>query len=42
MGYLMGFLKGNALTAVKWLLVINENYDVALKMLEERFGDHSF
>ena len=39
MGYLMGFLKGNALTAVKGLLVINENYDVALKMLEERFGD---
>ena len=39
MGYLIGFLKDDALTAVKWLLVTNENYDVALKMLEERFGN---
>ena len=35
----MGFLKDDALNAVKGLLVINGNYDVALKMLEERFGD---
>ena len=39
MGYLMRFLKDDALTAVKGLLVTNENYSVALKMLEERFGD---
>ena len=39
MGYLMGFLKDDALNAVKGLLVINENYDWAFKMLEERFGD---
>ena len=35
----MRFLKDDALTAVKGLLVTNENYSVALKMLEERFGD---
>lgn len=39
MGYLIGFLKDDVLTAVKWLLVTNENYGVALKMLEERFGN---
>ena len=27
MGYLMGFLKDDALNAVKGLLLINENYD---------------
>ena len=31
----MGFLKDNALTAIKGLLVTDKNYDVALKMLEE-------
>ena len=30
MGYLMGFLKHDATTAVKGLLVTNENYGVAL------------
>ena len=35
----MGFFKDDALTAVKRLLVTNENYGVALKMLEEQFGD---
>ena len=39
MGYLMGFLKDNALTAIKGLLVTDKNYDVALKMLEEWSGD---
>ena len=39
MGYLMGFLKDDALTVVKGLLITNKNYGVALKMLEERFGN---
>ena len=39
MGYLMGLLKDDALTAVKRLLVTNESYGVALKLLEEPFGD---
>ena len=37
MGYLIGFLKDDALTVVKRLLITNKNYGVALKMLEERF-----
>ena len=35
----MGLLKDDALTAVKRLLVTNESYGVALKLLEEPFGD---
>ena len=35
----MGFLKDDALTVVKGLLITNKNYGVAFKMLEERFGN---
>ena len=42
MGYLVGFLKDDALTAVKGSLVTNENYCVPLKILEKRIDDPQF
>ena len=42
MGYLVGFLKDDALTAVKGSLVTNENYCVPFKMLEKRIDDPQF
>ena len=39
MNYLLTFLKGEAEATVKGLPLNNENYDIALEMLEARFGD---
>ena len=39
MNYLINLLKADAEAVVKGLPLCNENYDIAIKMLEERFGD---
>ena len=39
MNYLLSLLKSEAEATVKGLPLCNENYEIALKMLEERFGD---
>lgn len=39
MNYLVNLLKGNAEVAIKGLPLSNDNYNVCLKMLEERYGD---
>jgi len=39
MTYLTSLLEGEAESCIEGITLSNENYDVALKMLQERFGD---
>lgn len=40
--YLKSFLKGNALQVIDGLALTNENYEAALKLLQERFGNETY